>query len=66
MMPRIRLRQTVTLLLTIAALTTASCHRQVVVPPLPYRPVTLQDKFFDVWPTGPDRAFIVGARGRSC
>jgi photosystem II stability/assembly factor-like uncharacterized protein len=59
-----RLRQTVTLLLTIGALTTASCHRQVVVPPLPYRPVTIQDKFFDVWPTGPSRAFIVGARGK--
>ena len=63
-MPRIRPRQTVTLLLAIAALTTASCHRQVAVPPLPYRPVTVQDKFFDVWPTGPDRAFIVGARGK--
>jgi photosystem II stability/assembly factor-like uncharacterized protein len=64
MMPKIRLPQTVTLLLAIAALTTAACHRQVLVPPLPYRPVTMQDKFFDVWPTGPDRAFIVGARGK--
>jgi hypothetical protein len=52
-----RLPQAVTLLLAIGALTTASCHRQVVVSPLPYRPVTMQDKFFDVWPTGPDRAF---------
>ena len=64
MMPRIRLRQTVELLLAIAALTGAACHREVVVPPLFFRPVTLQDKFFDVWPTGPDRAFIVGARGK--
>lgn len=24
----------------------------------------MTDKFFDVWPTGPRRAFIVGARGR--
>lgn len=40
-----RLRRTVTLLLAIAALTTAACHRQVLVPPLPYRPVTIQDKF---------------------
>jgi photosystem II stability/assembly factor-like uncharacterized protein len=64
MMPRICLRRTVTLLLAIAALTTASCHRQVAVPPLPYRPITMQDKFFDVWPTSPDRAFIVGARGK--
>ena len=63
-MPRIRPRQTVTLLLAIAALTTAACHREVVVPPLPYRPVTIQDKFFDVWPTNTDRAFIVGARGK--
>src|SRR5262249_18543617 len=64
MMPRIRPPQTVTLLLGMAALSTASCHRQVAVPPLPYRPVTMQDKFFDVWPTGPHRAFIVGARGK--
>jgi len=54
----------VTLLLAFATLTTASCYRQAVVPDLPYRPITLQDKFFDVWPTGPDRAFIVGARGK--
>jgi photosystem II stability/assembly factor-like uncharacterized protein len=64
MMPRIRLRRPTTLLLAIAALTIASCHRQMSVPPLPYRPVTMQDRFFDVWPTGPGRAFIVGARGK--
>lgn len=64
MMPKIRPRQTVTLLLAIAALATSACHRQVAVPDLPYRPVTVQDKFFDVWPTGPDRAFIVGDRGK--
>lgn len=64
MMSYLRLRQMVTLLLAIAALATTACHREVAVPDLPYRPVTVQDKFFDVWPTGPDRAFIVGARGK--
>lgn len=63
-MPKFRLRQTVTLLLAIAALSATACHREVAVPPLPYRPVTLTDQFFDVWPTGPDRAFVVGARGK--
>ncbi len=64
MMPKIRLRQTVTLLLALAALATAACHREVAVPPLPYRPVTSHDIFFDVWPTGPQSAFIVGTRGK--
>jgi len=64
MMPKFRPRQTVTLLLAIAALAITACHRQVAVPDLPYRPVTVQDKFFDVWPMGPDKAFIVGARGK--
>jgi photosystem II stability/assembly factor-like uncharacterized protein len=59
-----RLPQTVTLVFAIVALASALCHRQVAVPELPYRPVTVTDKFFDVWPTGPDRAFIVGARGK--
>ena len=59
-----RLRQTVMLLLAIAALSATACHREVAVPPLPYRPVTITDQFFDVWPTGPERAFVVGARGK--
>ncbi len=48
----------------IAALMLSACHREVPVPPLPERPVTFADKFFDVWPTGPESAFIVGARGK--
>ena len=64
MMPKIRLRHTVTLLLALASLTTVACHREVAVPPLPYRPVTSHDIFFDVWPTGSQSAFIVGTRGK--
>ncbi len=52
------------LILAIAALSIAACHREVRVPPLVERNITLSDVFFDVWPTGPDRAFIVGARGK--
>ena len=64
MMPKIRLRKTVMLLLAAASLAAAACHREVAVPPVPYRPVTLTDQFFDVWPMGPDRAFVAGARGK--
>ena len=52
------------LILAIAAVFIAACHREVRVPPLVERNITLSDVFFDVWPTGPDRAFIVGARGK--
>jgi photosystem II stability/assembly factor-like uncharacterized protein len=52
------------LILAIASLSIAACHREVRVPPLVERNITLSDVFFDVWPTAPDRAFIVGARGK--
>ena len=42
----------------------AACHRQVALPPLPQRLITINDKFFDVWPTGPESAFIAGDRGK--
>jgi photosystem II stability/assembly factor-like uncharacterized protein len=48
----------------LAIVSAAACHREVAVPPLPERNITLTDKFFDVWPTGPASAFIVGARGK--
>lgn len=51
-------------LLVLVALAIAGCHREVAVPPLPLRNITLTDKFFDVWPTSPTRAFIVGDRGK--
>ncbi len=51
-------------LFIVVALGTAACHREVALPPLPLRNVTLTDKFFDVWPTSPTRAFIVGDRGK--
>ena len=52
------------LVLAMATLSLAACHREVRVPPLPERNVTLSDIFFDVWPTSPQRAFIAGARGK--
>src|SRR5215470_7296947 len=64
MTPNNHLRQMVSCLLVIAALATSACHREVAVPPLPYRPVTLSDRFFDVWPTGPGKAFVVGSSGK--
>jgi photosystem II stability/assembly factor-like uncharacterized protein len=51
-------------ILALAAIMVAACHREVAVPPLAERNITLSDLFFDVWPTGPDRAFIAGARGK--
>ena len=52
-------------LFVVIALANAGCHREVAMPPLPLRNITLTDKFFDVWPTSPTRAFIVGDRGKS-
>jgi photosystem II stability/assembly factor-like uncharacterized protein len=52
------------LMLAIGMLSMAACHREVKVPPLVERNITLSDIFFDVWPTGPERAFIGGARGK--
>jgi len=51
-------------LFVLIALATAACHREVALPPLPLRNITFTDKFFDVWPTSPTRAFIVGDRGK--
>ncbi len=52
------------LILAIGALSIAACHREVKVPPLVERNISLSDVFFDVWPTTPDRALVVGARGK--
>src|SRR5216684_2504733 len=51
-------------LFVLLALASAGCHREVALPPLPLRTITLTDKFFDVWPTSPTRAFVVGDRGK--
>jgi photosystem II stability/assembly factor-like uncharacterized protein len=51
-------------ILGIAALSIAACHREVKVPPLIERNITFSDVFFDVWPTSPTRALIGGARGK--
>ena len=51
-------------LMVLIALAIAGCHREVAVPPLPLRNITLTDKFFDVWPTSPTRALVVGDRGK--
>ena len=53
-----------TLILAIAVLATGGCHREVKVPPLPERNISLSDLFFDVWATSPQRALIGGARGK--
>jgi hypothetical protein len=39
-------------------------HREVAVPPLPVRDITLTDRFFDGSLTNPTRAFVVGDRGK--
>ncbi|HEY6419587.1 MAG TPA: YCF48-related protein [Candidatus Binataceae bacterium] len=52
------------LVLTLALFAASGCHREVAVPPITPRNITLTDEFFDVWPTSPTRAFIVGARGK--
>jgi photosystem II stability/assembly factor-like uncharacterized protein len=51
-------------LIVVIALAITACHREVAMPPLTFRNVALTDKFFDVWPTSPTRAFIVGDRGK--
>ena len=59
-------RQRTTLALTscLIGLATVACHRKVELPPLPLQLITFNDKFFDVWPTSPIRAFIAGDRGK--
>jgi photosystem II stability/assembly factor-like uncharacterized protein len=64
MLRNITVRKWIALLAAVGALMISACHREVAVPPLPERAVTLTDKFFDVWPTSPTRAFIAGARGK--
>lgn len=64
MLRKLSVRKWTLALAAIGLLTASACHRAVPVPPLPNRPVTMADKFFDVWPTGPASAFIVGARGK--
>ncbi len=61
---KLRAHRLIKTLFVLIALATAACHREVALPPLPLRNITLTDKFFDVWPTSPTRAFIVGDRGK--
>jgi len=61
---KLRAYSLVKTLFVVIALANAGCHREVAVPPLPLRDITLTDKFFDVWPTSPTRAFVVGDRGK--
>lgn len=48
----------------LVALALGGCHREVAVPPMKIRNIRTTDKFFDVWPTSPTRALIVGDRGK--
>ncbi|MGH7813584.1 MAG: WD40/YVTN/BNR-like repeat-containing protein [Candidatus Binataceae bacterium] len=59
-----RVPRFITAAVAVMALACGGCHREVAMPPLPVRLVTLTDKFFDVWPVSPTRAFIVGDRGK--
>jgi hypothetical protein len=52
------------IMLALAALAISGCHRKIAMPELPNPPVAFTDMFFDVWPMQPDRAFIVGNRGK--
>src|SRR5260221_14065970 len=52
------------MLFAMLALATAACHREVAVPAMPLHNIRFTDKFFDVWPTSPTPAFIVGDRGK--
>ena len=64
MLPNSIARKWIVLLVATAALAVSACHREVAVPPLKERAITFSDNFFDVWPTSPTRALIVGARGK--
>ncbi len=48
----------------LVALAAIGCHRTVAVPPLAERNISGTDNFFDVWPVGPEKAFIAGSRGK--
>ena len=61
---KLRAYNLVKTLFVLVALAVSACHREVAMPPLPLRNIALTDKFFDVWPTSPTRAFIVGDRGK--
>lgn len=62
--PFTRTRRLWPLALAFVVASAAGCHREVAMPPLPVQHITMTDRFFDVWPTSPTRAFIVGARGK--
>lgn len=64
MVPNSIARKWIVLLVAIGALAVSACHREVAVPPLKERAITFTDNFFDVWPTSPTRALIVGTRGK--
>jgi photosystem II stability/assembly factor-like uncharacterized protein len=60
----IRTHPVIKTLFALIALVVAGCHREIAMPPLTIRNINFTDKFFDVWPTSPTRAFIVGDRGK--
>jgi len=64
MVRNIRANRLLLAVFAIVALGGAACHREIAVPPMPVRNIRPTDKFFDVWPTSPLRAFIVGDRGK--
>jgi photosystem II stability/assembly factor-like uncharacterized protein len=64
MLPDRIARKWIIAIAAVAAIVVSACHREVAVPPLKERAITFSDTFFDVWPTSPTRAIIVGSRGK--
>jgi photosystem II stability/assembly factor-like uncharacterized protein len=59
-----RIRAIPTIVALTLGLCAIACHRTIEMPLLPERNITTSDNFFDVWPTGPERALIAGTRGK--
>jgi photosystem II stability/assembly factor-like uncharacterized protein len=64
MVRNISLHRWITAVFVLVAFAVSGCHREVAIPPLTIRNIRPTDKFFDVWPTSPTRAYIVGDRGK--
>ena len=64
MVRNIALGRWITAAFVLIALALGGCHREVAIPPLAIRNIRPTDKFFDVWPTSPTRAYIAGDRGK--
>src|SRR5437867_990936 len=58
-------RRALTALSALAALWIAGCHQEVELPPLPEAKISvIGDRFFDVKALSPQRALVIGYRGK--